>query len=309
MISASKDGKPMFRQGETGDWIGTFQGHKGAIWGVALNSDSDAKLAATASADFSAKIWNAVSGKTIHTYEHNHVVKTCDFNPASTHLVTGGMEKLVRIFDIERSDADPIKLAGHDSSIRRSIFYGNDTILSCSDDKSIRVWDIKSSQQVKKLDFPAIVYDMEISADQQTLTICYEKWVAFYNLKDFSLYKKFQVPTVTYSASLSSEQDGTSFVCAGEDFRLYRCDYETGSVVEMFRGHFGPVHSIRFSPDGELYASASEDGTLRLWQTHLGKQYGLWRAAPEPEQVVSKPVNGQEVNSVMVANNVGEAVA
>ena len=29
--------------------------------------------------------------------------------------------------------------------------------------------------------------------------------------------------------------------------------------------------------DGELYASGSEDGTLRLWQTNVGKTYGLWK--------------------------------
>jgi len=273
LISACKDGKPMLRQGDTGDWIGTFEGHKGAVWGVALNNN--ASKAATGAADFSAKIWNAISGAEEHSFQHNHIVKSVAFNSTGDLLVTGSNEKLIRIYNLERPEADPIKLSGHESNLRHVKFYTDKFIISCSDDKTVRIWDMRSCQEIKRLEFGNIVSDMDVIAQNKCMIVTHGTRVAFWNLDNLTQMKEFQVPTQAHSAAMKPDQ--SMFVCGGEDFKIYKYDYDTGIELEAFKGHFGPVHCVRFSPDGELYASGSEDGTLRLWQTHVGKSYGLWK--------------------------------
>lgn len=92
----------MLRKGDTGDWIGTFEGHKGAVWGVAL--DRKALRAATASADFEAKIWNSIDGTVLSSLPHKHIVKCVAFSSDDTKLVTGGNEKIIRVYDLNRLD-------------------------------------------------------------------------------------------------------------------------------------------------------------------------------------------------------------
>ncbi|XP_053207518.1 serine-threonine kinase receptor-associated protein-like [Panonychus citri] len=274
LISACKDGKPMLRQGETGDWIGTFEGHKGAVWGAALNSN--ASRAVTGAADFTAKLWDSVRGTEIASLAHRHIVKSVSFSSDDTKLVTASNEKLLRVYDLNQLTSEPINIAGHTASIRQALFLNNDKwLISASEDKSIRIWDLKNSKEIYRIEFPNVPNDIELSWDRNLLTVASGSTVTFYELTAFTKIKEYTIPTQVYTATLSPNQD--VFVCGGQDFTMYKYKFDSGTEIDSFKGHFGPLHCIRFSPDGELYSSASEDGTIRLWQTVVGKNYGLWK--------------------------------
>ena len=44
-----------------------------------------------------------------------------------------------------------------------------------------------------------------------------------------------------------------------------------GSELQSFAGHVGPVNDVAGDPSGQFFASAGEDGTLRVWDVEAGK--------------------------------------
>ncbi|VFR00199.1 unnamed protein product [Cuscuta campestris] len=74
------------------------------------------------------------------------------------------------------------------------------------------------------------------------------------------------MPCNVESASLEPKS-GNKFIAGGEDMWVRVFDFQTGEMIGCNKGHHGPVHCVRFSPGGESYASGSEDGTIRIWQT------------------------------------------
>jgi len=65
-----------------------------------------------------------------------------------------------------------------------------------------------------------------------------------------------------FSASYSAE--GRYLASGGSDGVVRLWDAVSGSCVEEFPEHRGPVRSVAASPDGDMLASCSDDGTLLL---------------------------------------------
>jgi len=284
LLSACHDKMPMIRDGGTGDWIGTWMGHKGAVWSCQI--DPTGNLAATASGDYSARVWDAITGQSLVELPHKHIVKTCVFSPNSQRLATGGKEASLRIYELPQllkqsnkkgdiaGDAKPSLEIKQESPITKLSWMTNELLLcSCMNGK-VYLWDTKSKTLVHTLDTKegAEIRDMEVRAiagsQKLVLSVAAGTKVYFFDLSDYRLLKEYKMPIhFKDEGGVTLHPSGKKFVAGGSDLWVRVFDFESGEELECHKGHHGPIRCVRFSPDGCSYASGSEDGTIRLWKT------------------------------------------
>lgn len=86
--------------------------------------------------------------------------------------------------------------------------------------------------------------------------------------KDFALMRTLAMP-ISFAeeggASLHPTQD--KLIAGGSDTWVRVFDATSGALLETHKGHHGPVRCLRYHPSGESFATGSEDGTIRIWQT------------------------------------------
>jgi hypothetical protein len=87
------------------------------------------------------KVWDTYSGQSLHSFPHNHIVRSVAISPS--HLLTGGQEKKVRIFDIGKPEAEPDILSeggglSHDGTIKSVVWFDENTGVSGGEDRIIK---------------------------------------------------------------------------------------------------------------------------------------------------------------------------
>ena len=88
--------------------------------------------------------------------------------------------------------------------------------------------------------------------------------VRIWDASKFTAIDQISMAFDVESASYCPER---GLIAAGGQDMWVHLVKRTGEEVDISKGHHGPVHTVRFSPGGATYASGSEDGTIRIWET------------------------------------------
>jgi translation initiation factor 3 subunit I len=297
LVSTAKDNAPTVWNAETGERLGTYEGHRGAVWDCDINYSST--LLATAGADECVKIWDLLKGECVATIAHKTPVRCVGFSHGDDMLLTVTDTSYGRIPAIHVYNLPP---GGTPEAIKNSkaeynpwctfeikdktkvtcALWGpsNDTIyFSCEDGTvsilNLSTQDLEKQQQIHNSEIRRICFDknyvflMTASLDQTG------KLVDALSLKVIKTYESDKpcndcgISPLMNHVILGGGQDAQSITNIAHrqnkfDTRFFHMilEEELGSIS----GHFGPINSVAFASDGRGFATGGEDGFVKLYR-------------------------------------------
>ncbi|KAJ0078321.1 hypothetical protein Patl1_37360 [Pistacia atlantica] len=158
------------------------------------------------------------------------------YNNEDTHLLlTGGLEKIFRLLDLNHPDAPPREVDRSPGSVRTIAWLHSDRIMlsSCSGMGSVRLWDVGSGKIVQTLEPKSSVTSAEVSQDGRYITTADGSMVKFWDANQ--LREKVDEVNSTHG-ELSKELQSVEGQLVTERSRIFKLETKwNDALLEMFR--------------------------------------------------------------------------
>ena len=150
--------------------------------------------------------------------------------------------------------------------------HDGNNIISCSDDKTIRIWDLKTGNELKTLTgHTASINGVILSHDGNNIISCSDdKTIRIWDLKTGNELKTLTGHTASINSVILSH-DGNNIISCSDDKTIRIWDLKTGNELKTLTGHTYNINSVILSHDGNNIISWSLDNTIRIWDLKTGK--------------------------------------
>ncbi len=234
------------------------------------------------------------------------------WSPDGARFAVACQDKTARLYDAARG-AEVLKLAGHDSPVRRVAFSPDGRTLATGDDAGgIRLWDPATGKEVRALAGQGgRVRALAFGADGRTLVSSGTGWAQVWEVQSGAAVRPLVgdcatvgfsprgdrvvtgghggarvleprewaeervLPGSEYVLSGGFSRDGRRWVSGGADQRVKIWDLEKGKLEREIGGHTGQVYGAAFLSGGRQVLSAGDD-TARLWDASTGAELARW---------------------------------
>jgi len=295
LFTCAKDQIPTAWYSRNGERIGTYNGHTGACTKLHVNADSSLLL--TGSADMSARLWDVKTGHSLFHFKHKTPVRAVGINLGDTQILTVNdpvmnSKPTIFVYDLdvdnlaEMSDKPVKEMLGHEAKITQA-YWGplNETIMSCSDDGTVRVWNPEVGKEIGQIRaHEKAIHNMSFSKDySHFITASLDHTAKLWDTETLTCLKTYKSDAPVNAAAISplgahiilgGGQDAGSVTTTDARMGKFEIKFFTkvfGNELGACRGHFGPINCLDFSPDGMSFASGAEDGYARIH--HLPSGY------------------------------------